>query len=715
MSIIPDNEARKVDIPPTFSHSGPFSRLDGNSEDEGFDDGRPSGELSDSDHDILEEEEERERLLTTKEGMSGLFKEGVKVGKRDQPARSRGMQRGNKRKSRHGESSHLMYEMEEGVAASGSSLSRNSSESDERRLLATLAQGKGSRTHMLGRTAIYSIIMVFFIILLYLAYRVSNPKHTKHTATLVSNGTSLFAPTTILISLDGFRADFLYRGLTPTLNKFIENGISPKYMLPSFPSVTFPNHYTMATGLYPEAHGVVGNKFWDPSLKKQFYYTHPDQSMQPFWWGGEPLWVTAEKQDVRVAVHMWPGSEAHIGGIEPAYVDKYNGSEVLPLKVSRLLGLLDLPGPEDPHANANSPRPQLIAAYVPNVDGDGHKYGPNSTEIRQTIKDADGMLESLLHGLEQRNLTDIVNVVVVSDHGMATTDVERLIQLEDLVDPNELSHIDGWPLYGLRPKKDEDLERLYQQLKEKTTTNPNIEVYLRDKDMPERYHFSNNKRIAPLWIVPKTGWAIVTKDEFDIEEGKKNGDVYHPRGLHGYDFEHPLMRAIFVARGPAFPHKPNSRMEPFQNIELYNIICDSLSITPAPNNGTLRLPLKPVGLHTDPETPPDETPADPVETSSSPSSSALLATISILPSISSIVSLASGLEETSSWEQLTEIESSIPSPVIPKPAPVETKVPEKEGKESWWEWLTHKADGIEEWVEEFVHGHTPTAEAKPRR
>lgn len=381
---------------------------------------------------------------------------------------------------------------------------------------------------------------------------------------MVSNGTSLFAPTTILISLDGFRADFLFRGLTPTLNGFVQDGISPKYMLPSFPSVTFPNHYTMATGLYPEAHGVVGNKFWDPSLKKDFYYTDPDKSLQPFWWGGEPLWVTAERQNVRAAIHMWPGSEAHISHIEPAYVDKYNGSEVLDRKVDRILELLDIPGPLDIAAKEDQPRPQLIAAYVPNVDGDGHMYGPNSTEIRQTIRNADTMLGSILDGLQERNLTGIVNVVVVSDHGMATTDVDRLIQLEDLIDPNELEHIDGWPLYGLRPKKPEDLNRLHKQLVEKAKTNPNIEVYLRDVDMPERYHFSKNERIAPLWIVPKTGWAIVDKSEFNVVEGKKKNEVYHPRGLHGYDHEHPLMRAIFVARGPAFPHKPNSRMEPFR-------------------------------------------------------------------------------------------------------------------------------------------------------
>jgi predicted AlkP superfamily pyrophosphatase or phosphodiesterase len=407
-------------------------------------------------------------------------------------------------------------------------------------------------------------IAAFFAALLAVAYRLSVPAASNASATMVSNGTSLFAPTTILISLDGFRADFLFRNLTPTLNQFVQEGISPKYMLPSFPSVTFPNHYTMATGMYPEAHGVVGNSFWDPALEQEFYYTDPERSLQPHWWGGEPIWVTAEKQSAKTAVHMWPGSEAHIDDLEIAYVDKYNGSEVLSRKVDRIMGLLDVPGPQDVGVKSDAPRPQLIAAYVPDVDADGHRYGPNSTQIRKTISKVDAMLGDILKGLHKRNLTSIVNVVVVSDHGMATTDVSRLIQLEDLVDPAELAHIDGWPLYGLRPKKLSDLDRLYNQIKEKAKDNQNIDVYLRDKDMPERYHFSNNERIAPLWIVPKTGWAIVAKSEFDVEEGKKKGEVYNPRGLHGYDHEHPLMRAIFMARGPAFPHTPGSRVEPFR-------------------------------------------------------------------------------------------------------------------------------------------------------
>ncbi|KAF3481879.1 type I phosphodiesterase/nucleotide pyrophosphatase family protein [Arthroderma uncinatum] len=429
-------------------------------------------------------------------------------------------------------------------------------------------------------------------------------------ATPHDNGSFIFLPTTILISLDGFRADFLTRGLTPTLNSFIAGGISPKYMLPSFPSVTFPNHFTLVTGLYPESHGIVGNTFWDPELEDDFFYTKPAKSMQPKWWTAEPLWATAEKQGVKTAIHMWPGSEAHIMGIEPTFLDKYNGSEALPRKVERIFDLLDLPGEKDENIpqSIQQRRPQFIAAYVPDVDAAGHTFGPNSTEIRTTIASADKMLASILQGLDKRNLTDVVNIVVVSDHGMATTSTDRLIQLDDLVNLDLVERIDGWPLRGLVPKRAEDIPLIYEQARNNSLSlghDQNLEIYTRET-MPERYHFSHNDRIAPVWVIPKTGWAIVEKPDFDVKKAQKDGTVYHPKGLHGYDHEHPLMRAIFVARGPSFPHKANSRVEPFQNIEVYNIVCDSLRIKPHPNNGTLRLPLKPVGLHSDGKTPPIE-------------------------------------------------------------------------------------------------------------
>lgn len=180
-------------------------------------------------------------------------------------------------------------------------------------------------------------------------------------------------------------------------------------MFPSFPSLTFPNHYTLVTGLYPESHGIVGNSFFDPLTQKEFYYTDPARSMTQEWWNAaEPLWEAAEQHGIPAAVHMWPGSEANIGDKQPAYIDKYKAHEVLQNKVDRILGWLDLPGPGDEGASDDLPRPQLIAAYVPDVDKDGHVYGPNSTYIRSTIAQVDGMMGSLLKGLNYRNLTDVV-------------------------------------------------------------------------------------------------------------------------------------------------------------------------------------------------------------------------------------------------------------------------------------------------------------------
>jgi len=461
----------------------------------------------------------------------------------------------------HGEDGELMYEMEEGGMKDGSSTGDSSDREDsdevDRKHLLHVTDIKMKRKRNCRRwLLLYAIIAVAFAILVLVAWKLSlERRSSRHSQTIVSNGTALFAPTTIIISLDGFRADFLKRGLTPRLSALVKEGVSPLYMLPSFPSVTFPNHYTLATGLYPESHGVVGNSFWDPTLQEEFYYVDPKRSMDPKWWNGEPFWVTAQRQGLKTAIHMWPGSEAHILSVEPTYVDKYNGKELLTRKVDRVLGFLDMP---------DADRPQVIAAYVPNVDSDGHKYGPNSTEIEFTIRKVDKMLDNMFKGLEERNLTDIVNIIVVSDHGMATTDISRLVQLEDVVDMSKIEHTDGWPLIGLRPKNPDDLQSIYEDVLQKTKGNPNLEVYLRDVDMPDRYHFSNNERIAPLWIVPKAGWALVKMDEMNVKEAQAKGSVYRPRGLHGYDHEHPLMRAIFIARGPAFPHQPNSRVEAFR-------------------------------------------------------------------------------------------------------------------------------------------------------
>ncbi|TGZ82194.1 Phosphodiest-domain-containing protein [Ascodesmis nigricans] len=540
------------------------------------------------DYDVLREEEQREKLLSRNPFGSLGINAGVKVGKKVK----------GRRKRRPDDVASMMggkrLGMEEGGEFGiGSGDDFYSSDEEDYELDEKFVH-KPRKPSVRKILVFSSLLLAFLLVLIFISLTLS--RHTSSSAAAVfSNGTHLFGPTTILISLDGFRADFLNRHLTPTLQSFVDSGVSPGYMLPSFPSVTFPNHWTLATGLLPEAHGIVGNAFFSPALNRSFYYTDPARSMQAEWWGGEPVWMTAEKNNLKAAVHMWPGSEAP--GRGSSILDKFNGSETLENKYSRVLELLDI-------ADSKT-RPNLVAMYVPNVDSAGHKFGPNSTETDTAIKSVDTMLGSLFSGLEARNRTEITNIVIVSDHGMATTSTDRLIYFDDLVDPKLIEHIDGWPLFGLRPYNSEDVEKIYDTIKSHHRPGESKwDVYLRDKNMPTRYHFSQNERIAPLWIIPHTGWAIITRKEFPTKPKK-----YHPKGIHGYDNQHPLMRALFVARGPAFRrlHGPGKAwikgnkaqkggevrkgtVKPFRNTEVYNLICGSLGIQPPKGtNGTLTI------------------------------------------------------------------------------------------------------------------------------
>ncbi|PSK55668.1 hypothetical protein B9Z65_4546 [Elsinoe australis] len=724
------------------------------------DDTRDSLEVSDGarqshdDHDILDEDKEVEQLLSGSRNRTGKLQRFFGVGAIEDDSSQIGEKGQRKHKRKHHKTSRmsrrrtgreeaieLMHDMEDGANRSSTDSSDGSSDIDRAELSKTIQSDSSKKSRFARITGIHIVILIAFAALLYGAFLASrSTRRSPYVPQTLSNGTSLFAPTTLLISLDGFRADFLNRGLTPNLNALIRSGVSPPYMLPSFPSVTFPNHFTLVTGLYPESHSVVGNTFWDPALAEEFYYTDPDRSMHPRFWLAEPLWTLAEKSGVPSAIHMWPGSEAHIGAVEPKYVDKFNAKEALGRKVDRMMGLFDLPGKGEEGAKDDSPRPQFVAMYVPNVDADGHKFGPNSTEIRKTISDVDTMIGDIVKGLEARNLTKIVNVVVVSDHGMATTSTDRLVQLDDIIDMSQIEHTDGWPLYGLRPKPGVDLQALYKKLKEEERlASDSFEVYLKDLDMPERYHFSNNERIAPLWIVPKAGWAIVTRKSFDVKKAKEEGTVYHPRGVHGYDHEHPLMRAIFIAHGPAFPHEGGSRVNPFQNVEVYGLVCDSLGLQRAHNNGTLTLPLTLDGKHENigegPEE--DDLSADNHSTSANTENPPDLET---MPTFEGDAS-----KDKQGWEHLGELPKSGEPSAEPgkvdnletmptfggdadKPEDVPADVEEMptaeddnntqpaageeaddlERKKSWWKWFKEKVEQVKDWAATAVKGQKAT-------
>lgn len=439
---------------------------------------------------------------------------------------------------------------------------------------------KKSRIRYIVLSLLVVVVVTLSVIILKTSH--SSPSSTSDKVTL-SNGTHNFHTTTLLISLDGFHPHYLSAALTPYMSSLFEKGYGTPYMVPSFPSSTFPNHWTMITGLYPADHGIVGNSFYDPQTGKQFVNTHPDQSLDLSFWGGEPIWKSVAKSGIRSAVHMWPGSEVPgIAGDFPLEVDKFNGSEVLSAKRDRIFHWLD---------RDILTRPELILTYVPTIDTLGHRFGISGPELEQGLTEVDGFIESVFQGLETRNLSDIVNVVVVSDHGMAPTSNERIVFLDDIVSLNKIEHIDGWPLFGLRPFAQFNVSDVYHEMVKNTPDR--CDIYSRE-DLPSEWNFGGHPlnsyydRIAPLWVVPKVGYSITTKEEF-----KRNNYDYHPKGVHGYNNTEVLMRALFMGSGPHFQKKLHGqssldsvKVRPFKNTELYSILCDIFQVSPAPNNGT---------------------------------------------------------------------------------------------------------------------------------
>lgn len=437
-----------------------------------------------------------------------------------------------------------------------------------------------------------TVFMAVLLPVLFFYFRRSPNASIQSKKMVINNSTHDFHPTTIIISLDGFHPHYINPKLTPTLHQMMINDYGAPYMIPSFPSSTFPNHWTLVTGLYPSEHGIVGNTFYDPQLKKQFVNTDPKVGgLDPdFWRGGEPIWTTAFKQGVNSAIHMWPGSEVPGIGIDgggPLAVDRYNGSELLSAKVDKVMAWID-------REDINQ-RPELILTYVPTIDQFGHKFGIYGKNLTDAITYVDDFVDLMIMELSKRNLADIVNLVIVSDHGMAPTSNDRLLFLDDLIEMNKIEHIDGWPLFGLRPYPQLSVDDVYEEIKSNLEKleeeRKHFKVY-KIEDIPSEWNFGGqlhehkyNYRLAPIWIIPDVGYSITTHKQF-----KENNNEYKPKGVHGYNNTEVLMRAVFLAKGPYFSSKVkgnNKRVLPFANTEVYNLLCDSLNIVPAANNGSV--------------------------------------------------------------------------------------------------------------------------------
>ena len=371
----------------------------------------------------------------------------------------------------------------------------------------------------------------------------------------------------ILISFDGFRWDYMNKTDTPNLDRLVTAGVKADALIPSFPSKTFPNHYTIITGLYPENHGIVSNTMYDPVFDASFSLGNREEVRNGRWWGGEPIWVSAENQGLKTLCNFWPGSEAEINGVRPSYWIAYDGNVPNVERVETVLRYLDKPAKE---------RPSFYTIYFSDPDDYGHLGGPDSSSINIAIQECDARVGQLIAGLEKRELFGKVNIIIVSDHGMAQLSQERLIFLDDYLDPSNLKILNWYPVLDIWCEESE-VDSIFNLINGK---HPDLSVYKR-ADVPKYLHYSNNIRIAPIVGILDNGWSLTS------HYCLASHPSYYTGGTHGYDPANADMHAFFLAYGPAF--KSGTIVPAFENIQLYNLMARVLEIEPAENDGDIEL------------------------------------------------------------------------------------------------------------------------------
>jgi len=374
--------------------------------------------------------------------------------------------------------------------------------------------------------------------------------------------------TVILVSIDGFRPDYLDHTSCPNLRELAVSGTRAEWLIPIFPTKTFPNHYAIATGLYAENNGVVANTMYDPGFDAMFTMRMRNEVTNARWWGGEPIWVTAEKQGVISAPFFWPGSEAPIGGLRPSYYRTFDQSMSEELRVAQVLQWLDLPEKQ---------RPRFVTLYFDRLDTFGHEYGPDYASVDTAVRVIDEAIGKLIEGLKARKLFEAVTLIVVSDHGMAAVAKERTVYLDDYLAESDSVRIVDWGIVvSLWPRPGTE-DRVFRAVK---GAHPRMSAFLKDS-IPSRWHYRSNRRVAPVVLVADEGWTISSRKDQRTWGRRSTG------GNHGYDNQSSSMRAIFIAHGPQF--KAGKVVGPFENIQIYNLLCSLLQIVPAPNDGDMKV------------------------------------------------------------------------------------------------------------------------------
>lgn len=374
-------------------------------------------------------------------------------------------------------------------------------------------------------------------------------------------------PLTILISLDGFRPDYLDRGDTPTLSALAADGARGA-MRPSFPSLTYPNHYTLVTGKRPDHHGMVNNTLEDATIPGVSFSMSNHQAVgDGRWWDqAKPIWVSAEQQGVHAGILFWPGSEAEIDGVRPSRWKAFDMKMSSNDRVDTLLSWID----------AKDPPLGLATLYFDRTDTEGHHYGPDSPEVNAAAAEVDAAIGRLVEGLKARGLYATTNLVVVADHGMAPQPLSGLVDVATLVDPAKVRFVSTGSVVGVRALPGFEAEVAAAMLK----AHPHLTCWKKSR-IPARYGYGTNPRVPPIVCLADRGWYFATASAL------KKRLAEHPRdgGAHGYDPFDPTMRAVFVAHGPAF--KSGVVLPVFDNVDVYPLLTRLIGVKGDKGDGSL--------------------------------------------------------------------------------------------------------------------------------
>lgn len=370
-------------------------------------------------------------------------------------------------------------------------------------------------------------------------------------------------PHVILISFDGFRADYLDRPDLPNFRQAMQRGARARAMVPVFPSLTFPNHYSLVTGLYPDRHGIVANSFYDPMRNQRYSLSDRAAVTDGTWYRGEPIWVTAETQGMVSACFFWPGSEAAIGGVRPTFWNEYEDSVSNSERVDGVLRWLRLPEERRPH---------VITVYFSEVDSASHDGPLNSTEVTQALRSLDRTLGSLLDGVNALPIRDRVYVVLTSDHGMVETNASQTVALDSIADMTGVRVGFVGPVTSLHIAA--GVGRASEVRNQLNSRLQHGRAYLRE-DLPPRFRFSADPRAGDVVVVMDESWTLSASRVTQLANR-----VRRRWGAHGWDPALPSMHAMFLVVGPGI--RPGATVEQVSNVDVYPFLTELLGLQPAP-------------------------------------------------------------------------------------------------------------------------------------